>query len=126
MTKDYDITVHSVMGWAKHELHNVGYLIGTKDKDIQYAYAQSVVNGMLHLRDALYQLVTNPAYADKKDDLLKTHDEVVRVIKHLIKDFHVSLEEIKRFNTHHVLSDLSYLNAGKNNRKTRKTRKNRS
>ena len=122
MTKDYDITVHAVMQWAKHALHSVGCLVGTKDKDIQYAYAQSVVNGMLHLRDALYQLVTNPAYARQKVDLLKTHDEVVRVIKHLIKDFHVSLAEIKRFNTHHVLSDLSYLKSGKTNRKTRTRR----
>jgi len=98
------------MHWAENELQHVGYLVGVKDPDIQYSYAQSVVNGMLHLRDALYELVNDPNYAVHKNDLLKTHDKVVRVVKHLIKDFNVNLEEIKTFNTRHVLSNLSYLN----------------
>jgi hypothetical protein len=119
-SKKYDITVDSVMGWAKHALHGVGNLVGTKDRDIQYAYAQSTVNGMLHLRDALFEMVNDKAYANRRTDLLKTHDEVVRVIKHLIADFGVKLSEIKRFNTHHVLGNLSYLKSG---RKTRKTRR---
>jgi hypothetical protein len=46
----------------------------------------------------------------------------VRVIKHLIKDFKVDLNEIKKFNSRHVLGDLSYLKLSK----SRKTRKNRS
>lgn len=118
----YKMTVKGVMHWAQNELEHVGYLVGVKDPDIQYAYAQSTVNGMLHLRDALFELVNDPNYATHKEDLQRTHDKVVRVIKHLIKDFKVNLEDIKTFNTRHVLGNLSYLNKSKK----RVTRKNRS
>ena len=121
------MTVHGVMAWAKNELEHVGYLVGVKDPDIQYSYAQSVVNGMLHLRDALFEMVNDPNYKQQRPELLRTHDKVVRVVKHLIKDFKVDLNEIKKFNTHRVLSDLSYLK-GSGTRKVRskgKTRKNR-
>jgi hypothetical protein len=118
-SKKYDMTVHAVMSWAKNELEHVGYLVGVHDPDIQYAYAQSVVNGMLHLRDALLELVKDPNYKMHHPDLQKTHDKVVRVIKHLIKDFKVDLNEIKKFNSRHVLGDLSYL---KTKSKTRKNR----
>jgi len=120
-SKMYKMTVKGVMNWAQHELEHVGYLVGVNDPDIQYAYAQSVVNGMLHLRDALLELVNDPNYATHKEDLQRTHDKVVRVIKHLIKDFKVNLEDIKTFNTRHVLGNLSYLNKTKK----RVTRKNR-
>ena len=119
------MTVHGVMKWADHELKHVGYLVTVKDPDIQYSYAQSVVNGMLHLRDALFEMVNDPKYAQQKEDLLKTHDNVVRAVKHVIKDFNVDLSDIKRFNTRHVLSDLSYLNSD-SKRSTRKTRRRRS
>jgi hypothetical protein len=79
-----------------------------------------VVNGMLHLRDALLELIHDPAYSHQKEDLQRMHDKVVRVLKHLIKDFDVKLEEIKAFNTRKVLGNLSYLNR----KKSRKTRKN--
>jgi hypothetical protein len=118
----YNMTVHGVMKWADHELKHVGYLVTVKDPDIQYSYAQSVVNGMLHLRDALFEMVNDPKYEQQKSDLLKTHDNVVRAVKHVIKDFGVDLKDIKRFNTRHVLSNLDYL---KLNSK-RRTRKNRS
>jgi len=126
-SKKYEMTVHGVMAWAKNELEHVGYLVGVKDPDIQYSYAQSVVNGMLHLRDALFEMVNDPNYKQQRPELLRTHDKVVRVVKHLIKDFKVDLNEIKKFNTHRVLSDLSYLK-GSGTRKVRskgKTRKNR-
>ena len=113
------MTVRGVMNWAQKELEHVGCLIGVKDADIQYSYAQSTVNGMLHLRDALFELVNDPNYADHKEELLRTHDKVIRVVKHLIKDFDVDLEDIKRFNTRKVLGNLSYLNDARN-----KTRKN--
>lgn len=116
------MTVHGIMKWAEHELKHVGYLVGVKDPDIQYAYAQSVVNGMLHLRDALFEMVNDPNYENQKSDLLKTHDNVVRAVKHVIKDFHVDLDDIKRFNTRHVLSNLNNLKSDR----TRRTRKNRS
>ena len=82
---------------------------------------------MLHLRDALFELVNDPNYETHKVDLLKTHDQVVRVIKHLIKDYNVNLEEIKTFNTHHVLGNLSYLSntPAVGGRRRRSTRKNR-
>jgi len=119
------MTAKGVMKWAHHELNHVGNLVGVKDPDIQYAYAQSVVNGMLHLRDALFELVNDPNYTEHKVDLLKTHDKVVRVVKHLIKDFNVNLEEIKTFNTHRVLGNLSYLsnNVAVGGRRTRKNRR---
>lgn len=122
-SKKYRMTVHGVMNWAKHELEHVGYLISVEDSDIQYAYAQSVVNGMLHLRDALLELIHDPAYAHQKEDLQRMHDKIVRTIKHLIKDFDVKLEEIKAFNTRNVLGNLSYLTRHKS-KKSRKTRKN--
>jgi len=123
MSKKYRMTSHAVMHWAKHELEHVGYLVGVQDPDIQYAYAQSVVNGMLHLRDALFELSTDPAYAHQKEDLQRMHGKVVRVVKHVIKDFDVNLDEIKAFNTHKVLGNLSYLTR-RNGKKSRKTRKN--
>ena len=124
--KEYKMTVKGVMHWAQNELENVGYLVGVRDPDIQYAYAQSTVNGMLHLRDALLELVNDPNYVTHREDLQRTHDKVVRVVKHLIKDFNVNLEDIKTFNTRHVLGNLSYLNENKPNLNGgRRTRKNR-
>ena len=121
------MTVKGVMNWAQNELEHVGNLVGVNDPDIQYAYAQSVVNGMLHLRDALLELVNDPNYATHHEDLQRTHDKVVRVVKHLIKDFNVNLEDIKTFNTRQVLGNLSYLNMNKpkmnGGRRTRKYRR---
>ena len=121
------MTVKGVMHWAQNELEHVGYLVGVRDPDIQYAYAQSTVNGMLHLRDALLELVNDPNYVTHKEELQRTHDKVVRVVKHLIKDFNVNFEDIKTFNTRHVLGNLSYLNENKpkTNGGRRRTRKHR-
>ena len=123
----YDITAKCAMNWASHELEHVGRIVGMKDKDLQYSYALSTVNGMAHLRDALYELVTDPVYKEHKADLLKTHDKVIRVMKHLIKDFKVNLNTIRAFNTKKVLSNLNYLNDKKHtvkrSRKARSTRR---
>jgi hypothetical protein len=78
------------------------------------------VNGMLHLRQALHELIEDPEYAMHKKDLKKTHDAVVRVIKHLIKDFNVNLQTIKNFNTRQILN-LDFLQTKKNT--TRKARR---
>ena len=118
-THKYNITFKGVMKWAKHELAHVGNIIAVSDPDLQYSYAQSVVNGMLHLRDAIYELLVDPRYKDHAPDLQKKHDEVVRVVRHLIKDFNIDLESIKQFNTRHVLSNLNYLNPS-NRRTTRR------
>jgi hypothetical protein len=111
MEHKYEATARGVMEWAHSELEHVGRIVSVQDPDIQYSYALSTVNGMLHLRQALNELVTDPDYAMHKKDLKKTHDAVVRVIKHLIKDFNINLQTIKDFNTRHVLKDFDFLNA---------------
>jgi hypothetical protein len=76
---------------------------------------------MAHLKDALYELVTDSAYKHHKTDLLKTHDSVIRVMKHLVKDYGLSLDTLRKFNTGRTLSNLGYLKNSK--RSTRKNRK---
>lgn len=115
----YNTTVNSVMMWAKSELEHVGRIVSVKDKRLQRSYAMSTLNGMAHLKDALYELVTDPAQTVHRADLLKTHDAVIRTMKHLIKDFKLDLGTIRSFNTEHVLSNLKYL--GKGTRRKRKT-----
>ena len=112
----YDITPQSVMHWANSELEHVGRIASMKDKNLQYSYAQSTINGMAHLKDAIFQLVNDPEYKHYKPDLLVLHGKVIRTMKHLIKDYRVDLNEIRDFNTRKVLSDLSYLT--KKNRNT--------
>lgn len=120
--KRYHATMGGVLEWAKAELEHVGRIVSIEDPDIQYSYALSTVNGMMHLRDALYEMVNDKKYASRKEDLLRTHDAVVRTIKHLINDFKINLQTIKNFNTRHVLSDpSSYL--GSQKRLTRKAKK---
>ena len=116
----YEATVNGVSMWAKSELEHVGRITGVKDKALQKSYALSTLNGMAHLRNALFQLVNDPEYSHHKKDLLKTHDTVIRVMKHLMKDYDISKETIKKVNIYNVLGDLSYLSKGK----TRKARKN--
>ena len=123
-SKKYSMTMQGAMKWAQHEIKSVGYLMGVKDKDIQYAWAQSIVNGMLHLRDALFELVNDPEYTHHKEELLRMHDKVIRIVKHVIKDFDVNLEEIKQFNTRQVLGPLNYLT--NINSKSRKNSKNKN
>lgn len=130
-THKYDVTAKCVMGWAASELEHVGRIVAMSDPDLAYSYAQSTVNGMAHLKDALFQLVNDPDYAHHKKDLLITHDKVIRVMKHLIKDFGVDLAPIRAFNTRGVLSDLSYLsesNGGKRatRKRSRSSRSSRS
>ena len=108
-----------VLAWANSELEHVGRIAGVKDKDLQYSYALSTVNGMMHLRDALFELVNDKDYKWKRTELLRTHDQVVRVLKHLIHEYRVNLNTIKAFNTRHVLKNMSYLGrrSTRNNRK---------
>jgi len=61
---------------------------------------------MLHLRDALVELLNDPYYVTYKEDLTRTHDQVVQVIKKLIKDYSVNIETIRAFNTRKVLGNL--------------------
>lgn len=119
-SKKYNVTTDSVIGWAKSEVEHVGRIAEVEDPDIQYSYAQSTVNGMLHLRDALFQLVNDPKYAERKDELLSIHDKIVLLVKQLIKQYKVNLDEIKAFNTRKVLGSLNYLKGGSKTRKNRK------
>ncbi len=105
----YEITAKSAMQWAAHELEHVGRIASLADKDIQYAYAMSTLNGMAHLKDALYELVTDPEYSAHAKDLQKTHDAVVRTMRHLKTTYNLDLDAIRAFNTRGTLSDLSYL-----------------
>lgn len=124
VAKKYHATAKGVMQWAESELEHVGRIVAVEDPDVQYSYAQSTVNGMMHLRDALFELVNDPDYAEKKTDLLRTHDQVVRALKHLIKDFDVNLDDIKKFNTRGVLSGFNYLKNNNNNPKPLKKNNN--
>ena len=114
MQHKYQTTLHGVMAWANSELAHVGRITGVEDPDIRYAYAMSTVNGMLHLRQAIYELIQDVNYEHHKKDLQKTHDAVIRVIKHLIKDHDIDLEAIKKFNTRGVLTGFGFLNKNKN------------
>jgi len=104
--KKYYTTAAGVMNWAASELEHVGRIASVKDTDIQYSYALSTVNSMLHLRDALVELLNDPYYVTYKEDLTRTHDQVVQVIKKLIKDYSVNIETIRAFNTRKVLGNL--------------------
>ncbi len=117
MVGKYEITVTGVLGWANHELDSVGKIASIKDKDVQYSYALSAVNGMAHLKDALDEIIADQAYTNKKD-LERTRDQVVRVMKHLIKDYEVDLNTIRNFNTKKILSNLNYLGTANANGNT--------
>jgi hypothetical protein len=105
------------MMWATSELEHVGRIAAVEDPDIQYSYALSTVNGMAHLKDALFEAVSEKGHKEHKQDLLRLHDGVVRVMKHLIKEYRVNLDTIRAFNTRKVLSNLSYLKRTRRNRK---------
>ncbi len=120
--KKYRTTMTSVLAWANYELEHVGRIAAVEDADLQYSYALSTVNGMMHLRDALFEMVNDPKYEWKREELLRTHDSVVRVLKHLISEYKVDLGTVRAFNTRHVLSNGSYLTRGRR-RRGRQTRR---
>ncbi len=107
--KSYEITAKGAMQWAAAELEHVGRIASVMDPDIQYAYAMSTLNGMAHLKDALFELVNDPAYEHHREDLQRTHDAVVRTMKHLKREYGLDLDAIRAFNTRGTLSDLTYL-----------------
>jgi len=119
----YDATVGGVIGWANAELAHIGEITGMRDKDLRYAYALSTAESMAHLNDAFEELIADPRYSYDHPDLIKQHAVVIRALKGLVRRYKINVDTIRKFNTRHVLSDLSYLN-GK--RKTRKNKKRRS
>ena len=102
----YDATFKGVMEWASSELAHVGRIVSLSDKDIQYAYALSTVNGMMHLIQAIEELLADRSYSHHHNDLRKLHGKVERTIDHLIKDFGVNVGTIRAFNTRKVLRRL--------------------
>ena len=114
----YNSTAKGLMMWAESELAHVGRIASLKDKDIQYSYALSTVNGMAHLKDALAECAASSGH--HKDDLLKTHDAVIRVMKQLVQTYKVNLDTIRQFNTRHVLSNLSYLTKNTTRKKSKR------
>jgi len=105
--RKYKLTSMGVMKWAEHELRHVGRIVSVEDPDIQYSYAMSTLYGMLHLKKALTEMVNDSAYSVQREDLQRTLDQVVRAIKHLIKDFSLDLNAIQAFNTKKILGDLA-------------------
>jgi hypothetical protein len=127
----YEKSPHCLMNWVKSELEHVGRIIAMKDPHLQKSYAMSTLNGMAHLKDALYEAVQDPDNDDHKKQLQRAHDDVIRTMKHLIDDFDLNVATIKAFNTEGVLSNLNYLNnnstrKNRNNTNNNPTRKNRS
>lgn len=116
----YRSTLTGINMWAAAELAHVGRIVAVENPDIQYAYAQSTVNGMLHLRNAIYELMYDKGYCRDKIDLSRLYGQVDRAIKHLVKDFNVDLKAIKAFNTRGILGNIS--NVGR--RATRKSKRN--
>ena len=126
----YENAPHALMNWVSAELEHVGRIVASGEPHLQKSYAMSTVNGMAHLKDALYEAIQDPTNARHKQEMLRAHNAVIRVMKHLIRDFDVDVKAIKMFNTQHVLSNLSYLKAihktdPKAIRKTRRGHKNR-
>jgi len=120
----YEKSPHCLMKWVASELEHVGRIVAMKDEHLQKSYAMSTVNGMAHLKDALYEAAHEGDNAEQKTHLLRAHDSVIRTMKHLIKDFSINVRAIEDFNTEHVLSNLSYLKNG--NTKNNKNNKNNS
>ena len=115
----YHATMSGVLAWANSELDHVGRIASIEDKDIQYAYSVSTVNGMMHLRNALYELVKDKKYEWKREEFLRTHDQVVRVIKHLMSEYKIDFKTIKRVNVSGLLKNTSYLRNKKTLKKSR-------
>lgn len=73
-----------------------------RDPDLQYAYAQSTANSMMHLQDAMAELLEDPRYC-QNPDLKKVFGVITRALNELIRRYKVDVAAIRRFNTRHVL-----------------------
>ena len=118
----YNATAKGLMMWANSELEHVGRIAAAEDPNLQYSYAMSTLNGMAHLKDALFEYVSTRKGEPMTKDLLIVHEQVIRVMRHLCKEYRLDLNTIIAFNTKKTLSSLNYLKKSKKN-KTRKLRK---
>ena len=116
----YNATAQGLMMWTFSELEHVGRIASIEDRKIQYAYALSTVNGMVHLKDALYEYISKNPKNPMTHDLLVLHEKVVRVVRHLVATYKINIDTIKAFNTGGVLSPLNYLTKGRTRKSQRK------
>jgi hypothetical protein len=121
----YNSTAQGLIGWTLSELEHVGRIASIEDENIQYAYALSTVNGMAHLKDALYEYISKNKNKAVNHDMLVYHEQVVRVMRHLIKTYSVNIETIEKFNTRKTLSPLNYLKKAGTAKKNSRTRVNK-
>jgi hypothetical protein len=109
-----------VSEWAASELEHIGRIAAVKNPDLQYSYAQHTVSGMLHLRDAIKQLIRKEKSAGVRNDLRKLYGQVNRALQHLITEYNINSNAIKRFNTRKVLGSVNNIKWGKQKRRTYK------
>ena len=57
IVEDAKTLIRSNCRGARTELWHIGEISGMRDPDLQYAYAQSTVNSMMHLHDAMAELL---------------------------------------------------------------------
>jgi uncharacterized protein YabN with tetrapyrrole methylase and pyrophosphatase domain len=129
MIHKYEASCHDIEMWKDQELEHMGRIASMKDKDLQYSYALSTVNGLMHLRDAIHERRLEVKDASHKKELHRSCNDVIRAIQHLIKDYKINLDTIRAFNERHVLQDFSYLNNARQSKKVhfatrKKIRKN--
>jgi hypothetical protein len=123
----YNATAKGLMMWANSELEHVGRIVAVEDPNIQYSYALSTLNGMAHLKDAIFEYVSDHPESHMSKDLLVIHEQVIRVMKHLLETYNLDVSTIEAFNTRGTLSTLNYLKETQSGGqyKRKKTRKNR-
>lgn len=108
--KKYKSTIRGVNIWAESELEHIGRIAAVEDPDLQYAYALSTVNGMLHLRNAIYELMEDATYLNKKSDLSVLYNKVNKALQHLVTEYKVERQTIQQFNTRAVLGNIGNIN----------------
>jgi hypothetical protein len=108
------------MEWAKSELEHIGRIATVKNSDLQYSYAQHTVSGMLHLRDAIKQLIRKEKSAGVRNDLRKLYGQVHRALQHLVTEYNINSNAIKKFNTRKVLGPVNNIKWGTQKRVTRR------
>jgi hypothetical protein len=128
--KKFHSTLSGVSGWAMGELEHVGRIAAVEDPDLQYTYAKSTVDGMLHLRNAIYELINDNSYSRHFEDLNRLYGQVNRAVQHLITEYNIEKETIVNFNTRGVLGNVNNLQWKHNKtvrsggRRRNRTRKN--
>jgi|APFre7841882654_1041346.scaffolds.fasta_scaffold10424_6 hypothetical protein len=123
MPPSYQITRFGVMEWAKNELEHIGRIASVKNPNLQYSYAQHTVSGMLHLRDAIKQMIRKETSVSKRRDLQKLYGQVNRALQHLITEYHVQPNAIQACNTRKVLGSINNINWGTKKRHATQTKR---